>query len=89
MKRVSTVAEMQAAVAEARVAGLLVGLAPTMGAFHEGHLSLIRRAREECGWVVVSLFVNPAQFGPREDLSRYPRELDRDSRMRRRDCTRW
>ena len=77
MKRVSTVAEMQAAVAEARVAGLLVGLAPTMGAFHEGHLSLIRRAREECGWVVVSLFVNPAQFGPREDLSRYPRELDR------------
>ncbi|OFW34709.1 MAG: pantoate--beta-alanine ligase [Acidobacteria bacterium RIFCSPLOWO2_12_FULL_60_22] len=61
-----------------RSAGKTIGLVPTMGAFHEGHRSLFRRARERCGFVVASVFVNPLQFGPGEDYARYPRDFAQD-----------
>ncbi|HEX5983744.1 MAG TPA: pantoate--beta-alanine ligase [Solirubrobacterales bacterium] len=76
-----TKAELRAAVAAARREGQTVGLVPTMGYLHEGHLSLIRAARAECDLVVMSLFVNPTQFGPGEDLERYPRDEERDLRL--------
>jgi len=78
VKVARSVAELRQALAPERRAGRTIGLVPTMGAFHGGHLSLIRRARADCDIVVVSLFVNPSQFGPDEDLAGYPRDERRD-----------
>ena len=74
-----TIGELEEAVDPIR--GAAIGLVPTMGAFHEGHLSLFRAARAESDAVVVSLFVNPAQFSPHEDLDRYPRDEERDAKV--------
>jgi pantoate--beta-alanine ligase len=77
MKVVRTVAELRADLLEPRRAGRRIGLVPTMGAFHDGHLSLMRRARQDCAVVVVSLFVNPTQFNDPADLNGYPRDPER------------
>jgi pantoate--beta-alanine ligase len=73
-----TIADLRAALAEPRHAGRTIGLVPTMGALHDGHLSLIRRARADCDVVVMSLFVNPSQFNEASDLAAYPRDEQRD-----------
>ncbi len=78
-----TIAEIREFVRTARAAGKTVGLVPTMGYFHAGHLSLMREARKTCDAVVVSLYVNPMQFGPKEDLAQYPRDFERDCAMAR------
>jgi len=77
---VRSVGELRAACDEARGRGLRVGLVPTMGALHAGHLALVNDARRRAGLVVTSIFVNPVQFGPGEDFTRYPRDLDGDVR---------
>ena len=78
MKQITKAAELQQAVAEAKAKNLEIGLVPTMGALHEGHLSLIERALKENDFVVVSLFVNPIQFNNKEDLEKDPRTLEAD-----------
>jgi pantoate--beta-alanine ligase len=75
------VGELRAALVPARRAGQTIGLVPTLGFLHDGHVSLLRAARAECDVVVMSLFVNPTQFGPNEDLDRYPRDEERDLRL--------
>jgi len=77
-RTVPTIAELRALLAGRRAAGASVALVPTMGALHDGHLALVRRARELADVVVVSIFVNPLQFGPGEDLERYPRTFESD-----------
>lgn len=85
MMRIETPAAMQELALEWRREGLRVGLVPTMGYWHEGHLSLMRWAREHCDVLVASIFVNPTQFGPGEDLENYPSDVERDSALAR-DC---
>jgi pantoate--beta-alanine ligase len=81
MRVCHSIDEMRAASRTGRRKGKSLGLVPTMGALHEGHLSLVRAAKAQCDLVVVSIFVNPLQFGPNEDLAKYPRNFDRDREL--------
>jgi pantoate--beta-alanine ligase len=79
MKIVKTIDKIRKIISKAKSAGKSIGVVPTMGALHKGHFSLIRTAKKQCDFVVVSIFVNPAQFGPSEDFAKYPRPFDADT----------
>jgi len=85
MRIQETIDDMRAASRAARLTGLRLGLVATMGALHDGHLSLVRAAEAQCDVVVVSIFVNPLQFGPNEDLGKYPRTFERDCELLERE----
>jgi pantoate--beta-alanine ligase len=85
MRPIRSIADVRAALQGSRRAGRVIGLVPTMGALHEGHLSLLRRARKQCDVVVMSLFVNPAQFNEAADLVFYPRDEERDLALAERE----
>jgi pantoate--beta-alanine ligase len=89
MRIVPAKRELREALAPVRAARRRIGLVPTMGYLHEGHLSLLRAARAECDVVVMSLFVNPTQFGPGEDYERYPRDEERDAALAEREGVDW
>src|SRR5271165_5307242 len=81
MQRIITIDLMKAACRKVQRAGKTLGFVPTMGALHQGHLSLVRASKASCDVTAVSIFVNPLQFGPSEDLAKYPRNLERDARL--------
>lgn len=81
MKIFSEISQIRATLEAKRQAGKLIGFVPTMGYFHQGHLSLMHAARRECDIVVISIFVNPTQFGPGEDFASYPRDIERDKKL--------
>lgn len=85
MRVFHTIEETRAACRQARAEGKRIGLVPTMGALHDGHLSLVRAARKQTTFVIASVFVNPLQFGPNEDFSKYPRTFERDCELLRSD----